>query len=138
MLKRRREPSRYTKKFGPKARVRKSLSLNLQPLTILAMLALAIFLAGGGLYFFFEPSLVAIGFQGRIYPLIPHEIAFQTLSESLLAIIFLAAGVGGCYLSLSGLHSKLGYRPSMVKVVVGMILLVTAAATMFFLSMVKF
>jgi len=139
LLRKRREPSKYERKFKGKKPLRSRFpALELQPLTVLTLLIVTIFFAGGGPYFFFEASIPAIAFHGRVYPLIPHELAIQTMSESILAMIFLASGVGGAYMGWSGLQSRLGHRPSIVKTVVGMILLTMSAASIYLLFMVKF
>jgi len=138
LLKRKRPPSKYAKKF----RRKKGLTwhfpqLELKPVLILIVAAIAILLAGGGIYFLFSPSFPAISLQGRVYPLVPQRLSIQTLSESLLAILFLSAGVGGCYLSWSGLQARIGHRPSMVKTVVGMALLASAITATYMLAILK-
>lgn len=139
MLKKKPKSSKFAKKFGK----RKGLSwrlpaLNLHPAAIAALVFLAVFLAGGGLYLLCEPTLPAISLGRQMYPIVPNQLTTQTLSESLLAMMFLFAGVGGGYMVWDGLQSPVGRRPSTIKTIVGMMLLTAAIVSLYILFLAKF
>ena len=139
MLKKKPKSSKFAKKFGKQKGLGWKLpALNFHPAAIAALVFLAVFLAGGGLYLLFEPTLPAISVGRQIYPIVPSQLTTQTLSESLLAMIFLFAGVGGGYMVWNGLQSPVGHRPSTIKTTVGIIMLVASLASLYILFLVKF
>jgi len=139
LLKRKPKSSKFTKKFGRQKGLGWKLpALNVHPAAIAAMVFLAVFLAGGGLYLLFEPTLPAISIGRQVYPIVPSQLTTQTLSESLLAMIFLFMGVGGGYMIWSGLQSPVGHRPSTVKTTVGIVMLIASLASLYILFLIKF
>jgi len=138
LLRRKGKPSKYARKFGRKRGGWKPPSFNPYPVAVVAMVFLAVFLGGGGLYLLCERTLPAIMLGRQLYPIIPRQLTTQTLSESLVAMIFLFAGVGGGYMVWDGLRSPVGRRPSTVKTAVGMILLAASLASLYILYLIKF
>jgi hypothetical protein len=136
-LKRRSKKSKFTRKFGEKKRFKYEVSLNFSPAVIMAIILVSVFLLGGGFYLIMEKPQPFIMYYGKIYPVIPGELSSQTLSEGLASMLFLGMGVAGAYLGWRGTILAPGRRISTVKVMVGVVLMVLAAAGLYLLFQAK-
>lgn len=124
--------SRQTKKRSTTISVHiKNLSRKLKvakpsvfPLSIVIM-AVAIFLFGGGLYSVITKPLPAVYYGGRFYFLYP-ELGEQFITDSIVSMILYSMGIGGLVIIYQS--TKFAYRPrqAYMMFIAGIVLLLLA------------
>ena len=116
--------SRHIKKLGKIKFPRFSSIKSLSSIIVLIILALSIFILGGGVYDIMEQPLAVLPTPGNpgYYP----DIARQFLTESISFIFFLIIGISGGYISFRS--TRYAYRPREAKMflAIGVLMLVIA------------
>ena len=90
----------------------------------LSIVALSIFILGGGVYDIMEQPLAVLPTPGNpgYYP----DITHQFLTESIAFIFFLIIGISGGYISFRSIRSSYRSREAKMFLVIGVLMLFTA------------
>jgi len=91
-----------------------------------AIIAVSVFLLGGGVYDLLEKPFFAIFIQGRMIAVQPYSLNEQLLAESIFVMLVYAIGAGGFLLTYQS--TKYAYRPrqAFMFLLIGIIFIVIA------------
>jgi len=130
--------SKFARKFG-EARTPRKWHPEVPPsVAVLTVIAISVFLLGGGLYSLLQssPAIVSSPSGGWSF-YVPYDLNTQTLSESIFFTLFLCVGIAGGYVAYRSFGYRHGQRQASILLLVAVIMIAIAAFGVQFLLELK-